>query len=604
MRRGKAHLEERPKAQNLDGLRKLGSFLRPYRWSVAGALLALLFTSGSVLGMGAGLRYLVDEGLGKGDPHLLDRAFVVMLCVVVALATATYFRFSLVTWIGERVIADIRRDVFSHVIRMHLGFFETTRTGEILSRLTTDTTVLQNVVGSTVSIALRNTLLLVGASTMLVITSAKLTMYVAVIVPLVLIPILTLGRKVRALSRATQDRLADMSARVEESVSGIRAIQALSLETSENARFVGDVDALLRTSRQRIRTRALLTAIVITLVFGAIITVLWIGGRSVLDGTLSAGALSAFIFYSVVAAGAVGAISEVVGDLQRAAGAMERLTELLLLEPEIAAPAEPAELPAQLEGRIEFTNLNFNYPSRPDKQALHNFSLTVEPGETVALVGPSGAGKTTLFQLLLRFYDPASGKIQLDGVDIRNTDPSALRARIGLVPQEPVIFSANAWDNIRAGKAGATDEEILAAADAAAARDFLEKLPQKLDSFLGEKGVRLSGGQRQRLAIARAMVRNPRVLLLDEATNALDAHSEHLVQQAIDQLMKNRTTLVIAHRLSTVLSADKIVVMEAGRIEAIGTHQQLLKSSALYAKLAKLQFDRPLPAENEMITEA
>jgi ATP-binding cassette, subfamily B, bacterial len=603
MRRGKAHLEERPKAQDLGSLRKLGAYLRPYRWAISGAMLALLFTSGSVLGMGAGLRFLVDEGLGKGDPHLLDQAFVVMLCVVVALATATYFRFALVTWIGERVIADIRRDVFSHVIRMHLGFFETTRTGEILSRLTTDTTVLQNVVGSSISIALRNALLLVGASTMLVITSAELTMYVAVIVPLVLIPILTLGRRVRTLSRASQDRLADLSARVEESVSGIRAIQALSLESMENTRFMGDVESLLGTARQRIRTRAMLTAIVITLVFGAIITVLWMGGRNVLDGTLSAGALSAFIFYSVVAAGAVGAISEVVGDLQRAAGAMERLMELLALEPEIAAPAAPTPLPDTLTGRLHFETLGFHYPSRPDKPALQDFSLTVEPGETVALVGPSGAGKTTLFQLLLRFYDPETGRVLVDGIDIRQTDPAALRARIGMVPQESVIFSANAWDNIRAGKSDASDEEVLAAADAAAIREFLESLPNGLDTFLGEKGVRLSGGQRQRIAIARAMIRNPRLLLLDEATNALDAHSEDLVQQAIDRLMQGRTTLVIAHRLSTVLRADKIVVMENGRIEALGTHQQLLASSPLYARLAKLQFDRSPQQEPAIIEE-
>lgn len=594
MRNPRHSVEDRPTTRELGNLRMLGHYLRPYRWALAGALLALIFTSSAVLGMGAGLRYLVDEGLGKGDPHLLDRAFAVMLGVVLLLAVATFFRFALITWVGERVIADIRRDVFRHVIRMHLGFFETTRTGEILSRMTTDTTVLQHVVGSSISIALRNTLLFFGAATMLVITSPILALYVAGIVPLVVVPIITLGRKVRRLSRASQDRLADLSAQVEESVSGIRAIQSLSLEPAQNLRFDGEVSGLLDTAKQRIRSRALLTAIVITLVFGAIITVLWIGGRSVLDGTLTPGALSAFIFYSVITAGAVGAISEVIGDLQRAAGATERLMELLATQPEIAAPAHPVALPQPLEGGIAFNNLTFHYPSRPDRAALQDFSLTVEPGEKIALVGPSGAGKTTLFQLLLRFYDPASGDIAIDGVSIEKTDPGALRSRIGLVPQEPVIFSANAWENIRAGRADASEDDVLAAAKAAAAKEFLEKLPQGLDSFLGEKGVRLSGGQKQRLAIARAIIRNPRILLLDEATNALDAESEHLVQQAITRLMEGRTTLVIAHRLSTVLSADRIVVMQDGKIEAIGSHAELLQSSPLYARLAKLQFDQPL----------
>lgn len=596
MRNPRLQAEDRPTTRELGHLRMLGHYLRPYRWALAGALLALVITSTAVLGMGAGLRYLVDEGLGKGDPLLLDRAFVVMLGVVLLLAIATFFRFALITWVGEQVIADIRRDVFRHVIRLHLGFFETTRTGEILSRMTTDTTVLQHVVGSSISIALRNTLLFCGAATMLVITSPILSLYVAAIVPLVVVPIITLGRKVRRLSRASQDRLADLSARVEESVSGIRAIQALSLEQSENTRFEGDVRHLLSTAKQRIRSRALLTAIVITLVFGAIITVLWIGGRNVLDGSLSPGALSAFIFYSVVTAGAVGAISEVIGDLQRAAGATERLMELLATQPEIAAPAQPVPLPEPLEGRIVFDDLTFHYPSRPDKPALQHFSLTVEPGQTIALVGTSGAGKTTLFQLLLRFYDPSSGSITIDGIPITRTDPGELRSRIGLVPQEPVIFSANGWENIRAGSEDASEEAVLAAADAAAARDFLERLPQGFDSFLGEKGVRLSGGQKQRLAIARAIIRDPRILLLDEATNSLDAESEHLVQQAITRLMKERTTLVIAHRLSTVLNADRIVVMHEGRIEAIGRHAELLQTSPLYSRLAKLQFDKPVEA--------
>ncbi len=583
-------MTDRDKGESLASLKALAHYLAPYRWAVVGALLALIFTSSAVLGMGSGLKFLVDEGLGKGNPDLLDKAYGVMLGVVVLLAVSTYLRFYLVTWIGERVIADIRRDVFAHVIALDLPFFEVTRTGEILSRLTTDTTVLQGVVGSSVSVALRNSLLLIGGLTMLVVTSAELTLYVLFIVPLVLVPIITLGRKVRKLSRASQDRLADLSAHVEENVSGIRTIQALSLESARKGQFNDQVGVLLNTARARIRMRALLTAIVIILVFGAIISVLWIGGKQVLDGTLSAGALSAFIFYAVVVAGAVGAISEVIGDLQRAAGATERLMELLATHPDIVSPENPAQLPTPVRGDIRFNAVTFHYPSRPDHAAVQEISLHVKPGETVALVGPSGSGKSTLFQLLLRFYDPQTGSIAIDDVAIDSLDPVALRHAIGLVPQDAIIFSANAWDNIRAGRPDASDDEVLAAARAAEALEFLESLPNGLDTFLGEKGVRLSGGQRQRLAIARAIIRNPKILLLDEATNALDAQSEHLVQQALSALMQDRTTLVIAHRLATVLEADRIVVMNGGQIEAIGTHQELLKSSSLYATLSALQF--------------
>lgn len=556
------------------------------------AFIALLFTSTAVLAMGKGLGFLVDEGLSKGNTHLLNQAFMLMGGVVLLLSVATYFRFSLVTWLGEKVVADIRRDVFERIISMHTSFFETTRTGDILSRLTTDTAVLQGVIGSSISVAIRNSLLIFGALSMLLVTSAKLTLYVAVIVPLVVVPIITLGRRVRILSRATQDRLADLSSRAEESVSGIRTIQALSLELIEQSRFFEHQEQLLSTAKERINKRALLTAIVIVLVFGAIITVLWIGGHDVLAGTLSGGALSSFVFYSMVLAGGVGAISEVMGDLQRAAGASERLAELLSLESEIKVSAHPLPLPSPVQGEIHFEQVSFNYPSRPDRRALNNFSLTVKPGQTVALVGASGAGKSTIFQLLMRFYDPANGQICVDNIPIQQFNPRELRQVIGLVPQDTVIFSTNAWENIRCGNPDATDEEILAAAEAAAARDFLEKLPDGFNSFLGEKGVRLSGGQRQRLAIARAIIRNPRILLLDEATNALDAESEYLVQQAITHLMQGRTTLVIAHRLATVLHADVIIVMDNGQMVARGTHTELLTSSPHYARLVDLQFSK------------
>lgn len=566
MARGRSRLEDRPKARSFASLGQLRHYLMPYKGAILGAFVALCFTSGSVLGMGAGLRHMVDEGLGKGDPALLNQALFVMLGVVVLLAIATYVRYSLVTWVGERVIADIRRDVYDHVIRMHIGFFETTRTGEILSRLTTDTTLLQGVVGSSVSVALRNVLMFIGALVMLFVTSPMLTLYIAFIVPLVVVPIITLGRKVRKLSRESQDRLADLSSQIEESVSAIRAIQALSLEQAREAQFDAQVDVLLATAKRRISTRAILTAIVIMLVFGAIITVLWVGGRAVVEGSLSAGALSAFIFYSVVLAGAVGAISEVVGDLQRAAGATERLMELLAMPAEISAPDEPLPVPAPLEGRITFEGIDFHYPSRPNHAALKDFSLTVEPGEMVALVGPSGAGKSTIFQLLLRFYDPQSGSIRLDGVETRGFSPEALRGAVGLVSQDPVIFSANAWDNIRSGKPEATDAEVLEAARAAAALEFLEALPDGLDSFLGEKGVRLSGGQRQRIAIARAVLARPGVLVLDEATSSLDLAADRELRSAVARALPNTTRIWITHRTDQLDGFDRVLRLERGQV--------------------------------------
>lgn len=585
-------LADRDSSRNFSALRAIIPFVRPYRLQVAGAMVALVVASGTVLALGSGLRMLVDQGFADGNASLLDQALFVLFAVTLLMAGASYARFFLVSWIGERVVADIRSAVYAHIIRLDPGFFEVTRTGEVLSRLTTDTTLLQVVIGSSVSIALRNILMFVGGLTMLAITSPKLTALVLLVVPLVVVPIIGYGRRVRRLSREAQDRIADVSAFSEESLNALRTVQAYTHEKIESDRFDGFVEGAFKTAISRISARALLTAIVIVMVFGAVGTILWIGGHDVLDGTISAGDLSAFVFYAIVVAGSVGAISEVIGDLQRAAGAAERLMGLLETEPAIAAPANPVQMPQKHLGHVSFDNVTFHYPARPDRSALTGFSLQVKPGETVALVGPSGAGKTTVFQLLLRFYDPANGVIKVDDVDIRTADPIAVRERIGLVAQDPVIFAANAWENIRYGRPDASDEDVRAAADAAHATEFLDRLPDGFDSFLGERGVRLSGGQRQRIAIARAILRNPSVLLLDEATSALDAESEQVVQKALETIMATRTTLVIAHRLATVLHADRIAVIDDGKLIAIGTHQELMESNPLYGRLARLQFEQ------------
>ena len=581
---------ELPAKGKLSSLRYLAHYIRPYRKRVGLACIALLFTSSGVLAIGAALRYLVDEGIAKGNPQLLGQGFVALLILVAVLAVATFARYYLVSWIGERVVADIRRDVFAKILSMHTAFFETTRTGDLLSRITTDTTLLQTVVGSSVSVFLRNILLFFGGGTMLLMTSARLTEYVLMMLPLVIAPILILGRKVRQLSRATQNKVADLSAAAEESLSFIRTVHAMALEQAEIERFDKEVRQTLGISLSRIRTRAILTALVITLIFGAITTVLYIGGQDVIAERMTAGDLSAFIFYAVVVAGALGAISDVIGELQRAAGATERLMETMALTSAIHVPANPLAFSRAPQGRLSFEHVTFHYPSRPDIAALSNVSFRIEPGETVAIVGPSGAGKTTIFQLLLRFYDPQFGILRIDGHDLRALDPRDWRKHIGIVPQDSVIFSTTARENIRAGKPEASEQEILAAAETASALSFLKDLPNGLDTYLGEKGVRLSGGQRQRIAIARAIIRNPCLLLLDEATSALDAENEHSVQQALDRVMRERTTLVIAHRLATVMNADRIIVLNEGRIETIGTHAQLMDANALYRRLAELQF--------------
>jgi len=592
-RRGK--MPDRPTSRDLGQLRHLARFLWPYRLYVLGALASLTVAAGTVLALGSGLRALIDEGFGAGEGALLDRAVVILFGVTVILALATFSRFYFVSWIGERVVADIRRAVYDRVTRLSPGFFEASRTGEVLSRLTADSSVLETVVGSTVSVALRNLLLLIGGTVMLAVTSARLTGLVFLVVPLVIAPIVLFGRKVRRLSRTSQDRVAELAAFADETLQAVRTAQAFGHEEIDRQRFAARVEQAFAAARRRIGARAWLTAIVILLVFGAVSTILWIGGHDVLSGRITAGQLSAFVFYAIVVAGSVGAISEVVGDLQRAAGAMERIVELLQTEPEIAAPPQPKPLPEPARGAVVFRDVVFRYPTRPDRSALDGFDLAVAPGETVAIVGPSGAGKTTVFQLLLRFYDPQSGSITLDGVELREADPAAVRARIGLVPQEPVIFSADAWENIRYGRPDASDDEVVAAARAAHAHEFIERLPDGYGTALGERGVRLSGGQRQRISIARALLKNPPLLLLDEATSALDAESERAVQAALADAMQARTTLVIAHRLATVMHADRILVLDGGRLVESGSHAELVAAGGLYARLAAMQFDAGRP---------
>lgn len=579
-----------PAKGKISSLRYLLYYLKPYRKMVLGAGLALMLTSSVVLGMGAALGHLIDEGIAKGDHHLLNQGYIILLAVVITLAFGTYARYLLVSMIGERVVADIRKDVFAKVLSMHTAFFEDMRTGDLISRITTDTSLLQTVIGSSVSVFMRNALLFTGGFALLLFTSVKLSEYVLLMLPLVILPIITLGRRVRVLSRKTQNKVGDISAQAEETISGIRTIHAMAMEDAVNNHFHTLVQETVDAALSRIRMRALLTAIVICLVFGAIVTVLYIGGQDVVAGRISAGDLSKFIFYSVVVAGALGAISEVVGELQRAAGATERLMEMMQLEPQIKAPSEPFHFTQAPAGRLSFEHVTFHYPTRPDHAALANVSFRIEPGETVAIVGPSGSGKTTIFQLLLRFYDPQFGLIRIDGHDVRTLDPREWRSHIGLVPQEPVIFSTTAWENIRIGKPSASDREVKEAATIASALEFLEALPDGLNTYLGEKGVRLSGGQRQRIAIARAILRNPTVLMLDEATSALDAENETAIQGALEKIMQSRTTLVIAHRLATVMNANRIIVLNDGKIEATGTHAQLMESSPLYHRLAELQF--------------
>ena len=571
-------------------LARIGTFLAPYRRQVVYAAVALVIAAAAVLAVGQGLKSVVDRGFGLGDAAELNRGLALLLGVVVVMAAATFTRFYFVAWLGERVTADLRRALFEHLLKLSPEFFEMTRTGEVISRITNDTAMLETVIGSSASMAVRNLLLLIGGLAMLALTSAKLTLLVLLGVPVVVLPIVLFGRRVRRLARASRDRVGDVGSYLDEALHEIRIVQAYGHEGEDRKDFAARVEAAFTTAQERIRQRALLIAAVIFLVFGAIGVILWIGGHDVLAGRLSMGELSAFVFYAAIVAAAVGALSEVAGEVLRAAGATERLFELLAVEPGIRAPAAPVTLPVPAEGTVSFEGITFHYPSRPATPALDGFSLAVRTGEKVALVGPSGAGKTTVFQLLLRFYDPQSGTVRIDGVDVRAADPQAVRRRLALVPQEPVLFAATVAENVRYGRPDATDDEVRAACDAAYAAEFVERLPDGYDSFLGERGVRLSGGQRQRLAIARAILADRPILLLDEATSALDAESERMVQLALGRLMAGRTVLIIAHRLATVRHADRIAVLDRGRVVAVGPHEQLLHDSTLYARLAALQF--------------
>ncbi|ARS48742.1 ABC transporter ATP-binding protein [Ectopseudomonas mendocina] len=565
-------------------------FIAPYRGRVLGALLALLFTAAITLSMGQGIKLLVDQGLATQSPAALRQSLLLFFVLVLALAFGTYTRFYLVSWLGERVVADIRRRVFDHLIELHPGFYESNRSSEIQSRLTADTTLLQSVIGSSLSMALRNLIMLVGGSVLLVVTNPKLSGIVLAALPLVVAPILLFGRRVRALSRQSQDRVADVGSYVGEVLGQVKTVQAYNHQDEDKRRFGLSAEAAFAVARKRVAQRAWLITVVIVLVLGAVGVMLWVGGMDVIAGRISGGELAAFVFYALIVGSSFGTLSEVIGELQRAAGAAERIGELLRARSQIVAPAQPQHLAQPVRGRIELQGVRFAYPSRPDSYAIDGIDLQVAAGETLALVGPSGAGKSTLFDLLLRFFDPQAGRILIDGVPIDQLDPRELRACFALVSQNPALFFGTVEDNIRYGRLDASQAEVEAAARAAHAHEFIERLPQGYQTHLGEAGLGLSGGQRQRLAIARALLADAPILLLDEATSALDAESEHLIQQALPALMSGRTTLVIAHRLATVKQAERIAVIERGRLAAIGSHAQLLAGSPLYARLAQLQF--------------
>ena len=569
--------------------------MRPYRKTLVGAAIALVVTAGITLSIGQGVRLLIDDGFVAQSSEALKQAVFVILGLSLAMAVGTFTRFYLVSWLGERVSADLRKAVFDHLITLHPSFFETNRSGEIMSRLTTDTTLLQTIIGSSFSMALRSSLTFIGALILLLITNLKLSLIVLVTVPLVLLPILLYGRRVRKLSKKSQDSIADVGSYAGEIIQHIKTVQSYTREQHESEAFGKEVETAFNIAKRRVWQRAFLIATVILMVFGAITGLLWVGGNDMISGKMTGGDLGAFVFYAIMMASAVATISEVYGELQRASGATERLIRLLNEPADITAgdSKTPDTTEAYQPAFSHFESVNFSYPSRPEVPALKNLTLDIREGQSLALVGPSGAGKSTLFELLQRFYDPQSGRISLGGVDLRELDTQSLRQHMAVVPQQPALFTADVWYNIRYGKPDASDEEVIAAAKAAHAHDFISALPEGYNSHLGEQGTRLSGGQKQRLAIARAILKDPKLLLLDEATSALDAESEFHVQQALEELMKNRTTIIIAHRLATILHADSIAVMDGGELVARGTHQQLIETNDLYRRLAQLQFREP-----------
>lgn len=568
----------------------LAGFVRPYSGTLCAAGVALVVTALLTLALGQGVRLLIDQGFIASSQLALNRAVGGILLLTLFISVGTFARFYLISWLGERVSADIRLAVFNHVIELHTSYFETNRSAEIMSRLTTDTTLLQSIVGSSLSMALRSSLMLVGALIMLLVTNLHLTLLVLVSVPAVLVPILFFGRRVRALARLTQASIADVGSCAAEAIQQIKTVQSYTNEASEKSAFAGEVESAFEIGRRRVRQRALLIATVILLVFGAIACLLWLGGRDVLDGRMSAGELAAFLFYAILVAFSAATLSEVLGEVQRALGSSERLMELLQVDSVITTPVHPVDA-HDLSPSLSLQSVTFSYPSRPDQPALTNLNLEIDEGQVLALVGPSGAGKSTLFELLLRFYDPQAGTIRLGGTDLRALDPKSLRGQIALVAQQPALFSGDVWHNIRYGNPEADDAAVIQAAKAAHAHEFINQLPEGYASDLGEKGIRLSGGQRQRIAIARAILKNPRILLLDEATSALDSQSEQQVQAALEQLMAGRTTVIIAHRLATVLNADSIALIDGGRLVSQGSHQQLMQTSPLYSRLAELQFE-------------
>ena len=571
-------------------------FISPYKGTLLLALVALLVSSAALLAMPIAVRNVIDHGFSVEDAANVDRYFFVLLMFALVIGVFGAARAYFVGWLGERVVADIRDKVFRHVVRMDPTFFEVTRIGEVLSRLTADTTLIQSISGVGISILLRSTIQFIGALALLAYTNLQLMGILVIVLPVIIVPIVAIGHWVRKLSRDTQDRVADASGHAAEILNAVETVQVFTAEELESRRFGDAVTESFVTAVRRIRVRALFTTVAMSGVFGALIFVLWIGANEVLAGNISGGELGQFVLYAIFVGVSGGALSEFWGELQRAAGAMERLAELLEMEPAIQTPSNPIALPAS-QGAVSFNGVNFSYPSRPDTLAANDFTLNVAKGEHIALVGPSGAGKSTVFQLLLRFYNFESGQIKVDDVDITKADPREIRARIGIVPQQTIIFGATAVENIRFGRPGATDDEVIEAAKMASAHEFIEKLPEGYDTYLGEKGARLSGGQKQRIAIARAVLKDPPILLLDEATSSLDAQSERLVQEALNVLQKNRTTMVIAHRLSTVLEADRIVVMDSGRILAVGRHADLIEGEPVYARMVDLQFgDKVNPA--------